>query len=60
MRACLDIPGDAEGGRVVDVATFLRTKTPATRKAALAALAKGQPYRNIHGSWSLTPLARRV
>jgi hypothetical protein len=57
MRACLDIPGDAEGGRIVDAAEWLLAQPQdATRLAATAALMRGHPYRAPNGAWSLTPL----
>ena len=58
MRACLDIPGDAEGGRVVIVGDWLEANVAdgALRGAALLAIAHGRPYRAPNGAWSLTPI----
>jgi len=58
MRACLDIPGDAEGGRVVVVSDWLHANVAdkATRGAALLALTRRRSYRAPNGAWSLTPM----
>jgi hypothetical protein len=55
-RACLDIPGDAEGGRLVVVADYLKSVDRSLWSAVLTTLAQGRPYRSINGAWSLTPL----
>jgi hypothetical protein len=58
MRACLDIPGDVEGGRVVVVSDWLHSQPLAldTIGAALIACAHNQTYRAPNGAWSLTPI----
>lgn len=57
MRACLDIPGDAESGRIVNAAQWLlQQPNDCVRLAATAALMRGHPYRAPNGAWSLTPL----
>jgi hypothetical protein len=58
IRVCLDIPGDAEGGRLVIAADWLTDQTPPLAPeivgAALVALANRYPYTAPNGAWSLT------
>lgn len=58
LRACLDIPGDAEGGRIVTASEWLSDQSlaPKTIIDALVALRQRKPYRAPNGAWSLTPL----
>jgi hypothetical protein len=58
MRACLDIPGDSEGGRVVDAEAWLHEQRADAREwsAIMSVLRSGRPWRALSGAWSLTPL----
>lgn len=56
MKACLDIPGDIEGGRIVEAEDWLTINLRPYRGQILAALARGETWRAASGAWSLTPL----
>lgn len=60
LRACLDIPGDVEGGRIVAVSEWLYAQQPHLPQAliddAMDAMICFQTYRAPNGAWSLTPV----